>query len=345
MRARRLRLLKRYFLEITIRSSIVNVLASTAAPLCATALAPAATAQAASLPLGKANFAIAIGQLNAASAANWVRLGQYSFSEDGTVSEQHWYWSQGTRVARADTGILARNCTPRDCNVLTAGGWQTTDAPQTYAGTYGVKGTRLHISWTGGLWENWTLSTLANGRLGNVEFRSSNFGATHGFGNGSNAAWDDRVPATSVAAMDHAKLVHRYYLWKTKHSPSTGYQGYVDHGDGTPFWVTRWTSCADERCLGAVTKTADGTTHTVYYIAPANNSGGHRRDTLWHWHTEHADDRGEYCYTGNSHVKPMIQVVDDRGGFHGWVGVEASLNQATPAGANDDDLGVYRILG
>ena len=56
-----------------------------------------------------------------------------------------------------------------------------------------------------------------------------------------------------------------------------------------------------------------------------------RRDTLWHWRTQHAIDRGEYCYTGGSHVKPLMQIIDEAGRFHGWVGMEASLNQSAPA--------------
>lgn len=48
--------------------------------------------------------------------------------------------------------------------------------------------------------------------------------------------------------------------------------------------------------------------------------------------------------TGNSHVKPMLQIVDEDGAFHGWVGAEASLNQTVPAqGTSADDLGVFRI--
>jgi hypothetical protein len=69
-----------------------------------------------------------------------------------------------------------------------------------------------------------------------------------------------------------------------------------------------------------------------------------RRDILWHWFTANADSRGEYCYTGNSHVKPMMQIINDAGGFHGWFGVETSINQAVPSqGTNADDLGVFLI--
>ncbi|MFC4909505.1 hypothetical protein [Actinomadura gamaensis] len=130
------------------------------------------------------------------------------------------------------------------------------------------------------------------------------------------ASWNSRIPASTIASADRSQFVHTYFLWKTNRD-ATGYHGYIDRGDGT--------------------------IRTAYYVAPASSPPTHRRDTLWHWHTDLADARNETCYTGNSHVKPMIQVVDDNGAFRGWVGVEVSLNETTPAGAYDDDIGVFRI--
>ncbi len=318
--------------------------------LCAVTLlisAPHGTsnAETARLPLEKTNFAVAIGGLDAASTTNWVRLGQYTFAADGTVSAQDWYWSQRIRVRRASTGVPAENCAGRDCTVLTAAGWQTTETAQEQRGTYTVANDSLNVTWTDGQHEDWKISSLAGGKLSGIELTGNNFGATLGFGNGSNAPWTARVPATVIAAAQHAELVHRYYLWKTRYSPETGYTGYIDHGDGAPFWVRKWNRCDGDQCLGAQTTSNAGATHTAYYISPADAPAGHRRDALWHWHIELADARNEDCYTGNSHVKPMIQVVDDDGGFHGWVGVEASLNQSTKAGVNDDDIGIFRIVG
>lgn len=308
--------------------------------------APAAShaAAAVELPLGKANYAIAVGGLNATSRTNWVRLGQYTFATDGTVSEQHWHWTQRTRVQRADTGFQAQNCVARNCSVLTAGGWQSTAASQTMSGTYTVTGSRLRIVWSNGLWEEWTLGPLASGALSNVELAGNDFGATYGFGNGSNAAWNARISAATIAAIDQNTLVHRYHLWKTNQT-SSGFEGYIDSGDGSRFWVPAWSRCDGGQCLGAVTTSNGGAASTQYYISPARTPTGHRRDTLWHWRTSLADARNEHCYTGNSHVKPMYQIVDDNGRFHGWVGVEASLNQTTQYGADDDDIGVFRILG
>ncbi|MFD0688178.1 hypothetical protein [Actinomadura fibrosa] len=296
------------------------------------------------LPLGKANYAVAIGGLNAGSTANWVRLGQYTFATDGTVAEQHWAWSQRTRVVRTSTGNLAEGCTERDCTVLTAAGWESAAAARRMTGHYAVHRDELLVWWGDGLWERWLLRPQARGRLGGIELVDDNFGATHGFGDGSNARWDARVPAAAVAAADHTRLRHEYFLWKTDYDPRVGHTGYIDQGGGSPFWVTRWNRCADGRCLGAETNVGRAA-HTVYYVSPADRAGAHRRDALWHWHTDLADALKQPCYKGNSHVKPMIQVVDDDGRFHGWVGVEASLNQTTSAGPFADDIGVFRIVG
>lgn len=304
----------------------------------ALAVGPPDPARAAGLPLGKAHYAVAVGGLSTSSTANWVRLGMYDFSTDGTVSERHYHWSQRTRVTRVNTDFLAAGCPTRDCVVKTAGGYQSTGAQQTLTGTYAVTGDRVRITWSGGQWEEFTLTSTDGGALADLELVGNNFGATYGFGAGSNAAWSARVPMSRIAAVYGPSFIHRYYLWKTTDSHTTPY---IDHGDGNPFWVANWSVCNGGQCLGALT---DGGGSSQYYVSPANSPTGHRRDTLWHWHTSLADNRGEYCYTGNSHVKPMLQIVDDNGAFHGWIGVEASLNQTVPSqGAYADDIGIFRI--
>ncbi|MFB4311722.1 hypothetical protein [Actinomadura sp. GTD37] len=323
----------------SMRISSTRAAALGVAILLVTLPARGSAAREAGTPLGKSNFAVALGGLDAASRSNWVRLGQYTFTADGDVSEEYWSWSQSVRVRRASTGNRASGCTGRDCTVLTAAGWQSARAARTQTGGYRVRGAELRITWDDGHWETWNLASLAGGELAGVELAANDLGATHGFGNGSNAAWSARVPADAVAAADHSAFVHRYSLWKTDSG-----QAYIDHGDGSPFWVTRWDVCGDRRCLGARTHPRGAPAHTVYYIAPAGTASDDRRDTLWHWRTTLADARHETCYTGNSHVKPMIQIVDDAAGFRGWVGVEASLNQSTSEGPDADDIGVFRIL-
>jgi hypothetical protein len=78
-----------------------------------------------------------------------------------------------------------------------------------------------------------------------------------------------------------------------------------------------------------------------YYIARIN--AGDRRDTLWHWCTCLAGPRT--CYDRNSHVKPLLQVLDDTGTFRGWVGAEASFNvNAISDPRGDDMMGAFRAV-
>ncbi|AYY13802.1 hypothetical protein EF847_14955 [Actinobacteria bacterium YIM 96077] len=298
------------------------------------------SASAAELPHGKERFVVAIGGLQASSTQNWVRLGQYEFHGDGTVTERHWHWSQRNRVDRTYTGFVARNCPTRECEIQTAGGYEFTGSSKTLDGTYTVDGNTLEITWNDGqFWEKWEMTTTADGALVSLEYVDSDFGATHGYGYGSNAAWNDRVSNADIAAADHSNFEHSYRLWKTTHSNP---DPHIDSGDGSPFWVTDWSVCSGGSCLGA--RTDGGTSGTDYYVSPARSPIGHRRDTMWSWRLSNADGRNEYCYTGNSHVKPMMQVVDDNGEFHGWVGVEASLNETVPEqGAYGDDIGVFKI--
>jgi hypothetical protein len=284
-------------------------------------------------PGGMSRFTVAIGGLSTASRANWVRLGTYSFAASGTVTESHFHWSQRTRVSRTATGVRAANCVARDCVVQTANGFQATSQPEHLSGTYTMTGTTLRIEWTGNGWEQWQVSEPMSGKLAMLTYLGSSFGATHGYGYGSNAAWSTRASMAQIAAFDHRKLKHDYHLWKTDNGTP-----YLDEGAGNPFWVLGWDPCSSNRCLGATTS------GTQYYLSTANTTSTDRRDTIWHWRTELADGRGEHCYTGNSHVKPLEQIIDSDGGFHGWVGIEASLNQTVPAqGTSADDIGIFQI--
>lgn len=53
------------------------------------------------------------------------------------------------------------------------------------------------------------------------------------------------------------------------------------------------------------------------------------RNSIWLWCGCLAVGRDETCYTGNSHIRPLLQVIDDGGDFRGWVGVEPFANQST----------------
>lgn len=287
------------------------------------------------LPLGMANFTVAVGEVNTSITTNWNRLGTYTFSDDGTVSEEHWHWSQSRRDARTGTGVQGSDCPSRDCEIYTANGYESSSAPDSLDGVFEVDGDTLRIEWDqDDWWEEWTLSVAVEDSLAKLEFLDASFGATHGFGYGSNADHSERATPEEIHAEDHTEFNHRYYLWKTEGTTDP----IIDEGSGGPFWMTDWEVCGGGDCLGGLSDTT-----TEYYVSHPHLGADDRRDTLWHWRTHLADDRGEYCYTGNSHVKPMMQIIDSNGNFHGWVGVEAFINHTTDNGAYDDHFGVFEI--
>jgi hypothetical protein len=87
-------------------------------------------------------------------------------------------------------------------------------SPSTWPALHGVRAV-LRITWSGHGWEEWTVSQPIAGKLAKLTLRASSFGATHGYGYGSNAAWSARASMAQIAAFDHTRLTHTYHLWKT----------------------------------------------------------------------------------------------------------------------------------
>jgi hypothetical protein len=94
-------------------------------PLLVTLLIPflSAPAAAVALPGGRANFVVAIGSLSSGSARdNWVRLGNYRFSTDGSVRARTYLWwrdvlnectgdvERGTMSNHVEPSGLERSC-------------------------------------------------------------------------------------------------------------------------------------------------------------------------------------------------------------------------------------------
>ncbi len=302
-----------------------------------------APASAASLPGGKANWVASVGGLTSGTEyLNWVRLGYYQFSTDGTVSHNYWNWSQPDRPPRVGTGVRfdcsTNTDTPPDCEVLTGEGF-TGSPTGGFRGTFSVSGSALTVSFThnqGGsplsktLTEKWTIGAvdaeLQRAAGGPTGF--SNYSATHGFAYGSNASFDytSRASMSEIKANGAQEGDVNYNSWQwnkdvVKNVPS-------DFSS-----LSIWSMCDSGQCLGyrehnthcncgASAPSRDG----QYYLA--EHDGG-RRNSIWLWCGCLADGRNETCYTGNSHIRPLLQVIDDGGDFRGWVGVEPFSNQST----------------
>ncbi|WP_043630884.1 hypothetical protein [Nonomuraea candida] len=319
------------------------------------------------LPGGKANYVVALGSLAAGSHDNWVRLGTYQFSPDGTVRARTYLWWQRHPAARQSTGTTPGNtCTTTDpkagqtkarrCAVQTAGGFL--GAPQeSRTGSFSVSGDQVHITWdVSQAWsERWRIAVAPGGGLSRLDLTFNTL-ARYGYAYGSNAALTRRR-AMSTLAETAITLKHDYTSWSAagvKPSPASG--GTFDLGeyrtcDATTWCLARLQPSSPNACQkdGGCPHTGgpDGDTSIQHHIQQV--SSGDRRDTWWHWCTCLARDQGVkagtgpdsvLCYSGNSHVKPMLQIIDDTGAFRGWVGVEASFSPS--GGRTDDMLAVFR---
>lgn len=318
------------------------------------------TAQAATvLPGGKANWVVATGYMDLASRnsyRNWVRLGYYTFAADGSVTASHWQWNQQDQPLRV--GATAADCggTVPSCSVRTVSGF-TGNPTGGLKGTYGyTTGGKLAVTWTrdaagksiGTLKEYWNLETGLDaggvarissptyyGAYGNtVQIPASGVFSTYtanfGIGYGSNASVGRESRATMTQLVKDKRYDAQPYkgvFVVAKASSSdpatrTGIVGREGTGGAWTFADTAnpWRLCRSSLCTGWLqpnTSCSSTDRNRVRYLAEV---GGGRRNTEEYWCRSLA--QGRPCYTDNSHVRPMLQVVDDAGRFQGWVGVE-----------------------
>ena len=321
-----------------------------------------APAPAVALPGGKANYVVSLGHLAGNFRGNWIRLGTYEFNTSGTVTARMWVWSQGNPVARAGTGTTvdsscsttagSSNSRVRTCQILTAGGF-TAAAGETRTGTFTVTDDVVTIGWnvSSGVWsDQWYVRPSPDGLMTRLDFKY-NTKALYGYAYGSNATLSTRRAMSSVKAF--AGTLRLDQVGWSGDAVGTSFGQVFGHTSFTNCTTVTWcltylqpTSSGACQASGGCPHYGGGTAANVssiqYYIQKLSNTD--RRDTLWHWCTCLAMERGEFCYTGNSHVKPMMQIIDDTGAFRGWVGVEASFyNSSSPDPRRSDMLSVFRF--
>ncbi|WP_162907027.1 hypothetical protein [Allorhizocola rhizosphaerae] len=326
------------------------------------------SASAATLPGDKANYVVAMGHLADNFRGNWVRLGTYEFKTTGTVTARMWLWSQTSPVSRVGTGTTPdSSCSTtsgsstsrvRTCEILTAGGFTST-APETRTGTFttstqtvgGVPTQVVSISWqVSGAWtDEWYVRKDAGGLLSRLDFKY-NTKALYGYGYGSNAALTTRRAMSSVVAFPGTLQLDQYGWSKDNVAYSDGVFQHTSFRtcDVTTHCITYVQPSSSRACQndGGCPEYGGGTgpnvTSIQYYISKMSSYD--RRDSLWHWCTCLAMEQGRFCYTGNSHVKPMLQIIDDTGAFRGWVGVEASFYPRDTSEYRDRDMiSVFRL--
>lgn len=315
-------------------------------------------AHAVDLPGGKANFVVSRGSFKAGKT-NWVRLSDYTFSTDGKVRARTYLWQQSTPAARAGTGVKPDpSCSTsvvspgatevRDCEVRTAGGFAGAPNEEPRTGNYRVTDGVLHITWPVPGWnEEWTIVVSPDTKLVRLDFRSNAL-ATAGYGYGSNTPLTTRRQMSSVEAFP-GTLRLTYKGWD--HGKLTDDSGGFDIAKYGACTTTTWCLTylqpeSGTSCKGGCNPGTTDTSIQNYIVRVSNND---RRDTHWQWCsclTISKQGVQSKCYQGNSHVKPMLQILDDDGQFHGWVGVEASFNNVKPEVGDlrdGDMLSAFRV--
>jgi hypothetical protein len=330
--------------------------------LASTLLLGASAAQAAPTPLGKQNWVVSVAGFTEAAGSNYLRLGYLVFDPaSNAVQHNFWTWSQRDFPVPVSSGDVYY-CSPfqpgtnprNNCPIKTAPGF-TGDPNGHFTGTYAVNAAsgQVAITWTGStidgattavnLGETWAVSELHPG-LGRMELVNDTYSVTGGFAYGSNAS----LAQTSKASMSTLRATQRTYLYeahswnnKTITTLRRGAAGSGSFGVGPG-----WNACTDGSCLGfvqynagcdkasccglpgaagydaCVQKLADSGNRRFYYLT--GDLGG-RRNSYEFW-CECLSYDG--CYLLNSHVRPLLQVIDDAGAFQGWVGAEVSPDRS-----------------
>ncbi|ALG08391.1 hypothetical protein AOZ06_17060 [Kibdelosporangium phytohabitans] len=305
-------------------------------------------------PGGKTNFVVSLGGFRTNRTDNWLRISQYTFNPDnGTVTAQWWRWNQGNmRDIRVDTPVAAADCGPTQCYTRTPKRFMSGPS-ETVSGTYEVDGSALTVFWPSGsakLEERWTVNTVAR-TDGSVDpslvqldwaGAGSGFTATAGYGFGSNAPFSASASASDLMLPENKVNYSYRYSGISKGQLGSG---------SSSMSLPVYKQCRDARCIGTATKTAAGAGCTYYPPGESKENttinfylasiAGDRRNAYEHWYRclGYRPSTGQTCYKMNSHVKPLIQVIDDNGGFRGWVGAETSFSSTADGNSDGDPIG------
>lgn len=359
----------------TLRNLLAAVLVLAALPAAASPSRGSSRAEA-ELPGGRANFVVATAHLKPGIRDSWMRLGTYRFNAaDSTVRAEMRLWRQSRPSERVNAGVTPDlKCAPggvwdtaarRNCPVKTVAGFRD-GATDKRSGVYELRDQTVHGRAARVLWIKWSVGASAWTEQWEVLSRPTltrldqlySTRANAGYGYGSKAELTSRRAMDSVRQHD-GEIRLEGMSWRNKgaaahHSP---------RASGSVFSHSKFTRCDNPSYCMTLREAAGsrnvcggtGCPHhgwdgdrkidiTIqYYLA---RIGAHdRRDTLWHWCSCLAMEHRQTCHSGNSHVKPMLQVLDDNGKFRGWVGVETSFypGRNTKAHREQDMLGVFRM--
>jgi hypothetical protein len=321
------------------------------------------------LPLDKANWVVSVAGFRTDAYRNYMRLGYVVFDPaSNSVQHNFWTWNQADDPVPVNSGDVfycgqwTPGTNPRNnCPIQTSPGF-TGDPNGHFTGTYSYTATdatsgTVAITWTRStidgtttavnLTETWSISQPRPG-LGRMSLLTDSthphYSLSYGIGYGSNAS----LAITSKATMAQVRTQPEPFLLEGQGWNGNTISSYT-RGSNGGLSMANWNLCDDGSCLGHVQLNAgcspasccpQGPTYNAcaqrlidsgdrrfYYMS---DQFGGRRNTYEYW-CECLSYNG--CYLGNSHIKPLLQVIDDGGAFQGWVGVEVSPDRS---GARDE---------
>ncbi|MGX7672939.1 hypothetical protein [Plantactinospora sp. DSM 117369] len=329
-------------------------------------------AQAAPAPLGKQNWVVSTAGFRTDAYRNYVRLGYLVFGTTGsTVEHNFWTWNQADHPLPIRSGdvyycgdwVPGRN--PRNnCHIKTAPGF-TGEPNGRFTGTYQYDqpAGEVTITWTSStvdgttnavnLVETWTVSSPRS-TLGRMQLASDNYSLTSGIGYGSNAGLNQETKASMASVRTRSET----FLLEGQAWNGNSIVNYT-RGSAGGLTMNTWQLCDDGSCLGSVQDNAGcspasccaagpGYQACVDQLAAQNrrfyylsNAFGGRRNTYEFW-CECLSYKS--CYEYNSHVRPLLQVIDDSGAFRGWVGTEVSPDRTAPRDARGEFYAAFALV-
>jgi len=323
-------------------------------------------------PLGKQNWVVSAAGFRTDAYRNYIRLGYIVFNTTSTAVEHNfWTWNQADYplpIASGDVyycGSWVPGTNPRNnCAIKTAPGF-TGNPNGRFTGTYSYNSatSQVTITWTQStidgstvavnLVETWNVSTQRTG-LARMVLAGDNYSLTYGIAFGSNAS----LAITSKAPPSAIKATTATYLLEGQ-AVSNGNLGMYVRGANGGLTMSGWNLCDDGSCMGTVQNNAGCGVSSCCAPGPAyeecaarlaavnrrfyylSNAFGGRRNSYEYWCECLSYDA---CYTRNSHVKPLLQVIDDFGIFQGWVGAEVSPDRTAPRSPAGEPYAAYALI-
>lgn len=275
-----------------------------------------------SLPGGRPSFVVSAmaGPINAVS----VRVAEYQFRKDGTVTQEYWGWRQNSISGKdqgywtkPSSGYKTQGCR-YTCSIRTPYGFQSGKDGTFRTGRFYVSPRNvLVITWSPTWVEKWRVNNSASGVTG-LKLISSDASA-RGWGIGGRAALSTAV---GMKAIYDAKRFYGPYASNAYGVPTK----YTNVG----FSYNDYQLCSNGLCLQGkgLTDPDKRKWYSSYFAANPAKDGrkvfrNHQTGVV-----QQMESPGSVCISGGGgHTEALLQALDDSGRIVGLVGVEASLSQ------------------